>query len=112
MLYLFFMWSTAMSNEQYDNAASLPLFPLGRVVATPGALALLDRARIDAAELLYRHSRGDWGDVPSEDAAKNARSLLSGDRILSSYPVTADSLIWIITEADRSVTTLLLPDEY
>lgn len=102
-----------MSNANDKNkTSSVPLFHLGQVVATPGALDLLDRAAVSASDLLYRHSYGDWGDVPPEDAAENARSMFSGDRILSSYPVMADSRIWIITEADRSVTTLLLPEEY
>ena len=102
-----------MSNEQCINChQSEPLFPLGQVVATPGALAVLDQAAVNAAELLQRHLFGDWGNVPIEDAEENIRSVGSGWRILSSYQVGEDDRIWIITEADRSVTTLLLPDEY
>ena len=86
-------------------------FPLGQIVATPGALELLDRAAVNAAELILRHQSGDWGNVPPEDAEENDRSVINGNRILSSYPVGEDR-IWIITEADRSSTTLLLPDEY
>ena len=88
------------------------LFPLGLVVATPGALDLLDRAAINASELLQRHQSGDWGIVPPEDAEENAFSITAGCRILSSYAVFPDERIWIITEADRSATTLLLPGEY
>ena len=86
-------------------------FPLGQLVATPSALDVLNRANIDAASLLQRHQRGDWGAVPAEDAEKNERSVVDNNRILSSYPV-GNQRIWIITEADRSSTTLLLPEEY
>ena len=90
-----------------------PLFDLGRVVATPGALALLTTAGRNPAELLERHAGGDWGEVPPEDARENARSLKYGWRVMSSYPVGADGeKVWIITEADRSSTCLLLPEEY
>ena len=86
-------------------------FPLGRVVATPGALELLSSAGMTPDPLLIRHVNGDWGDVPPEDAKENDLSLQEGFRILSSYPVAGERL-WIITEADRSSTTLLLPSEY
>ena len=88
-----------------------PLFPLGRVVATPAALNALVMAGQDPGELLERHQSGDWGDVPSEDAAENQRSVRHGWRILSAYQV-GPRRIWIITEADRSSTCLLLPEEY
>ncbi len=88
------------------------LFPLGRVVATPGALNLLVVARQDPGKLLERHQSGDWGDVPPEDARENRRSVRHGRRILSSYQVgSSASRIWIITEADRSSTCLLLPND-
>ena len=89
-----------------------PRFPLGRVLATPGALDLLDRTATNALDLLKRHQCGDWGDVPPEDAAENDFSVANGLRILSSYRVSPTERIWIITEADRSATTLLLPQEY
>lgn len=91
------------------------LFPLGRLVATPGALALLTSAGENPAVLLERHQSGDWGEVPPEDARENELSVREGFRILSSYPVgdsSAGSKVWIITEADRSSTCLLLPEEY
>lgn len=98
--------------KQGDNPRNKTIsFPLGQIVATPGALELLDRAAVNAAELLQRHQGGDWGNVPPEDAEENDLSVLNGYRILSSYPVGEDR-IWIITEADRSSTTLLLPEEY
>jgi hypothetical protein len=89
------------------------LFPLGRIVATPGALAVLATAGRDPAELLCRHQRGDWGEVPAEDARENKLSVRNGFRILSSYRVgNQEAVVWIITEADRSSTCLLLPEEY
>ena len=87
------------------------LFPLGRLVATPGALELLTETGTNPAELLERHASGDWGEVPREDARENERSLKYGFRIVSSYPV-GEERVWIITEADRSSTCLLLPSEY
>lgn len=90
----------------------MSLFPLGRTVATRGALAALERADQGFGEFLARHARGDWGDVPPEDAAENRRALQHGLRLLSSYRTRRGERIWIITEADRSVTTILLPDEY
>ena len=89
------------------------LFPLGRVVATPGALSLLTSTGTNPVELLSRHRGGDWGEVPPEDARENARSLKYGWRVLSSYAVGEDAeKVWIITEADRSSTCILLPEDY
>ncbi len=85
--------------------------PLGRIVATPGALEVLAEAGEDSCLLLDRHASGDWGELDEEDRRENERSLRHGWRILSSYPVGGKA-IWIITEADRSVTTILLPEEY
>lgn len=87
------------------------LFPLGRVVATPGALELLRQENTQYIELLQRHQSGDWGKVPPEDAAENTYAVDRRLRILSSYHLKTGT-IWIITEADRSSTTLLLPSEY
>ncbi len=86
-------------------------FPLGRVVATPGALKLLEEAGEDPSTYLARHASGDWCELGAHDRRENERSLKHGWRILSSYPIGAER-IWIITEADRSYTTLLLPQEY
>jgi hypothetical protein len=89
-----------------------PLFDLGQLVATPGALAALEKTGQNAMEFLSRHVRGDWGDLPEEDKAENRLSLEKGFRLLSSYRTHANDKIWVITEANRSHTTLLLPDEY
>jgi hypothetical protein len=85
--------------------------PLGRVVATPGALKILLEAGEDPLRYLARHASGDWGNLDEHDRRENELSLRHGWRILSSYPV-GEKTIWIITEADRSATTVLLPEEY
>jgi hypothetical protein len=64
------------------------------------------------AEFLLRHRHGDWGDLDPEDRRANERALRLGDRLLSSYRTRLDAKLWIITEWDRSATTLLLPEEY
>jgi hypothetical protein len=87
-------------------------FPLGRMVATPGALAAFARSGDVPLFFLARHVAGDWGDVPSEDATENEISVEQSFRILSAYFLSDQTRIWIITEADRSATTILLPEEY
>ena len=92
-------------------------FRLGQVYVTPGAKAALeslDDGEVGAGNLLARHMACDWGDdMDEEDKAANDRAVLNGnDRILSAYTLTNGTRIWIITEVDRSATTLLLPDEY
>lgn len=83
-------------------------FDLGQVVATPGALAAIGYFPND---LLTRHESGDWGEVSIEDQIENNKAIANGLRILSVYTV-AGTKIWVITEADRSSTTVLLPEEY
>lgn len=90
----------------------LPKFPLGRTVATPGALAALAEAGQSPAEFLERHVSGDWGEVDEHDAKENEFSLENDLRLLSAYTLKTDVRIWVITEADRSATTILLPEEY
>jgi hypothetical protein len=85
--------------------------PLGRVVATPGALKLLSEAGEDAFGYLARHATGDWGELCAFDRLQNEIALSDGYRVFSSYDMPAGR-VWIITEADRSVTTILLPEEY
>lgn len=90
-----------------------PRFPIGRPVITPAAQATLDAAGISGVLLLARHIHGDWGDLSVEDATANELALLIGKRLLSSYNLPdGKSKVWIITEADRSVTTILLPEDY
>jgi hypothetical protein len=90
----------------------MPKFSLGQVVATPGALAALQEAQDSFWPYLARHSQGDWGEVSREDQAENELSLREGFRLLSAYTIKSGTEIWIITERDRSATTILLPKEY
>ena len=85
--------------------------PLGKIVATPGALRVLLEAGENPLSYLARHASGDWGELDAYDRSENELSLRHGWRIVSSYPV-GEKTIWIITEADRSVTTILLPEDY
>lgn len=86
-------------------------FSCGDVVTTPGADALLREHNVAPIRLLARHLSGDWGQVSADDAQANEAAVENGNRILSSYPVGGQT-VWLITEADRSVTTFLLPGEY
>lgn len=88
------------------------LFSLGQVVATPGALAVLEAQEVTPATIIHRHVSGDWSDMDKEDQKSNAEAIKDGFRVFSSYNLSSDTRIWIITEADRSSTTILLPDEY
>lgn len=87
-------------------------FALGDLVATPGALQALNQAGQSPRDFLRRHLLCDWGDLSDEDKAANDNALEYGERILSSYVLSTGSKIWIITEADRSSTCILLPEEY
>ena len=88
-----------------------PLFPLGQVVATPGAIEVMERLEITPLALLGRHVSGDWGDIDPEDKGLNEQALKIGERIFSVYGPEDDRL-WVITEADRSATTILRPEDY
>ena len=87
-------------------------FPLGQVVATPGAVNAMNEAGDHSNEFLFRHATGDWGEVPREDAELNDLAVIEDSRILSAYFTKSGVKRWIITEADRSSTTILLPEEY
>ena len=101
----------ASNNRKSRTGAGTVLFPLGTIGATPGALDLLDRSGMNAAIFLERHQRGDFGTVGADDAQANKDAIEDGNRILSSYTIGGERL-WIITEAGRASTTLLLPEEY
>lgn len=102
-----------MIDRVRDNYRDFLPLELGQVVATPGALEALDEADSTLMPYLIRHAAGDWGDVPAEDAVANNEALIHGSRILSAYTLRdGQTKIWIITEWDRSVTTILLPSEY
>jgi len=87
-------------------------FPLGSLVATPAALKALADSGQSPADFLDRHAKGDWGDVSKGDARLNDAAVRDEERILSAYKTLKGERIWIITEADRSSTCILLPDEY
>ncbi len=96
---------------QIHKQADRPLFPLGRTLITPGALSALERVSRSPAEFISRHLFGDFGDLCAEDINANRAAVRYGDRVFSAYVV--DHLrVWVITEADRSATTVLLPEEY
>jgi hypothetical protein len=94
------------------NGQHIELVRLGRIVATPGALAALNEANADGRTFLDRHARGDWGDVDECDCKENNTALRTGERLHSAYTLKTGAKLWVITEAGRSATTLLLPQEY
>ena len=92
-------------------------FSLGHIAITPGALEALRLHGVAPATLLDRHASGDWGDIDADDQGLNEQALLTGDRLLSVYPITEGVTVWVITEAadedgQRAATTILLPGEY
>jgi len=87
-------------------------FPLGRLLATPGVLRAFTEAGESPLGYLLRHVRGDWGEIGPEDVKENEFSLSRHLRLFSAYTLGTGTKIWIITEADRSATTILLPSEY
>lgn len=89
-----------------------PRFDLGKTSITPAAQAALDAVDIAAVILLARHVHGDWGDLSEKDSLLNELAILLGSRVLSQYSLPSSGKIWIITEADRATTTILLPDDY
>jgi hypothetical protein len=89
-----------------------PKFASGTLVATPGALQAFEQSGESPLTYLQRHLCGDWGDVDVHDRAENEYSLQDGFRLLSAYRLSSGESIWIITEADRSSTCILLPEEY
>jgi hypothetical protein len=95
-----------MSVEPYPIAK----FRLGRIVSTPNALSQLTQE--DILKAIGRHQAGDWGDVDSHDREANQRALIEGTRLWSVYHTVSGTKFWLITEADRSITTLLLPEDY
>jgi len=86
--------------------------PLGQTVMTCGINAMMGEIGLDVRNAMFRHAKGDWGEVNDEDKASNDAALVDGDRLVSAYTATNGTKFWIITECDRSVTTVLLPEEY
>lgn len=89
-----------------------PKFPPGKLLATPGALSAFEAAGDTPLTILARHVAGDWGDVDASDKQANDLDLEHGGRLLSSYRLADGTKVWVITEADRAATTILLPEEY
>ena len=99
--------------EVFINVVAKSRFPVGKLLMTAGVDSLVRQGRLNPSEYLDRHLNGDWGDLSESDRQQNDAALKScEDRLFSSYQVTPDLKLWIITEWDRSVTTLLLPSEY
>ena len=89
-----------------------PRFTLGRLLMTPGAKTLLEQTGDDLMALVNRHVTGDWGDLTEDDCKANDEAVKQNARIFSAYTLKDGQSLWVITEADRSVTTALLPEEY
>lgn len=100
-----------MSAQAVIQATPKPLFPIGRLMATPGALKAMEQLGVAPMPLVARHVSGDFGDLCKEDRQENETAIKHGLRILSAYQIQ-EVKFWIITEADRSATTILLPEEY
>ncbi len=97
---------------QHQEATRRPLFSLGQVVATPGALEAFAATGELITSYIAKHQCGEWGTVDRHDIRANEQALKQGTRLLSAYQLRDDTTIWIITEADRSSTCVLLPAEY
>jgi hypothetical protein len=87
-------------------------FHLGQLLATPGALRAIGESGQRPGDFLYRHLRGDWGQVCAEDWELNDQALRDGGRLLAAYSTLRGVKLWVLTEADRAATTILVPDEY
>ena len=94
------------------NANAAARFELGRTLITPGARDAIEEAGQAPHEFLQRHEAGDWGELSEDDRRENELSVEHGFRILSAYTTRKGQRVWVITEADRSATTILLPEEY
>ena len=101
-----------VEKESHPDSGPKPLFSLGQLVGTPGVIEALAQAEQEPLEFLARHVTGDWGELDDEDKAQNDFSVKNNLRILSAYTLQTGERIWLITEADRSATTILLPSEY
>ena len=98
--------------QQHEEPTRRPLFSLGQVVATPGAAEAFEATGELITSYVAKHQAGEWGQLDRHDIRANEQALKQGTRLLSAYQLRDDTKIWIITEADRSSTTVLLPEEY
>jgi len=101
-----------MTIQMIAKARKVPIFQFSKIVATQAAVECLAAANCKPADLLDRHIYGDFGEINEEDEGSNNKAIKTGERILSVYKLDSGEIIWIITEADRSSTCLLLPEEY
>ena len=101
-----------LKNDNTPTRTGVTRFALGQTFITPGAEEAIQIAGQTEIEFLRRHMSGDWGDLSDDDIAENEVALSEGFRLLSSYQTAKGQPLWIITEADRSATTILLPSEY
>jgi hypothetical protein len=101
-----------MIDQQQQRTSRRPLFSLGHVVATPGALEAFATTGEQITHYVAMHQCGEWGDVDCDDIRANERALQDGSRLLSAYHLHDGTKIWIWTEADRASTCVMLPDEY
>jgi hypothetical protein len=108
----FYQPEVEQGSAAQQSLVPIPRFALGQVVATPAALAALEEAGQFPQEFLHRHMRGDWGELDEHDRTANELALRHGGRLLSAYTTKNGVRIWIISEADRSATTILLPSDY
>ena len=106
------MQSNISTSAKAETTASETRFPLGRLYLTPGAIEALEESAQEPFEFLRRHQSGDWGDLGREDKRENEFSVSRALRILSKYHTTEGEALYVITEADRSTTTILKPEEY
>jgi len=98
--------------EPFVPSPAPPRLRLGRLLATPAAMEALQEAGVSIFGLINRHARGDWGDVPEEDRLHNNLAAITSQRVLSGYLLPNRQMVWVVTEWDRSVTTVLLPSDY
>jgi hypothetical protein len=101
-----------MSQANTNPGKTLARFPLGKLVATPAAIEAMKQAGQNPHELFQRHQRGDWGEVCPTDAQENELSVKEGFRVMSVYVLKTGVKVWVITEADRSASTILMPEDY
>lgn len=101
-----------MHEDKTPAQAPRVRFPVGQLVATPAALEALGASGEQPKTFVIRHMAGDWGDLDVADAQANNHALATGGRLLSAFTLADGRKLWILTEADRSVTTLLLPEDY
>lgn len=104
--------ATGGGDSSVHLSAARPLFALGRVVATPFSLAAIEAAQMAPITFIARHQMGDWLEMSGHDAEANRRATEHGGRVFSAFELETGQRIYVITEADRSVTTILLPSEY